>query len=110
MATIHRREFIGRSAKLGAAALLFGRAAKPGRRSRSGWPSSRAPTRRPMAAKAVEILGGMAAFVPKGAKVALLPNVQSKHPGHLHQARDPALRSSGCARRPGPRRSPASAC
>ena len=34
-----------------------------------------------MTAKAVEILGGMGAFVPKGAKVALLPNVQSKHPG-----------------------------
>jgi uncharacterized protein (DUF362 family) len=31
--------------------------------------------------KAVEILGGMKAFVPKGSKVALLPNVQSRNPG-----------------------------
>lgn len=33
------------------------------------------------AAKAVDLLGGMKKFVPKGAKVALLPNVQSRHPG-----------------------------
>jgi len=31
--------------------------------------------------KAVEMMGGMKAFVPKGSKVALLPNVQSRHPG-----------------------------
>lgn len=31
--------------------------------------------------KAVEILGGMEKFVKKGAKVALLPNVQRWHPG-----------------------------
>ncbi|HPW18909.1 MAG TPA: DUF362 domain-containing protein [Candidatus Aminicenantes bacterium] len=33
------------------------------------------------ALKAVRLLGGMRRFVPKGAKVALLPNVQSRHPG-----------------------------
>jgi uncharacterized protein (DUF362 family) len=33
------------------------------------------------AVKAVELLGGIKPFVPKGAKVALLPNVQSRHPG-----------------------------
>ena len=33
------------------------------------------------AAKAVELLGGIKTFVPKGARVALLPNVQSRHPG-----------------------------
>ncbi len=33
------------------------------------------------AAKAVQLLGGIKKFVPKGAKVALLPNVQSRHPG-----------------------------
>ncbi|MEN6560062.1 MAG: DUF362 domain-containing protein [Acidobacteriota bacterium] len=33
------------------------------------------------AAKAVDLLGGIGKFVPKGAKVALLPNVQSRHPG-----------------------------
>ena len=31
--------------------------------------------------KAVESLGGMSAFVPKGARVAILPNSQSRHPG-----------------------------
>ena len=30
---------------------------------------------------AVELAGGIKRFVPKGAKVALLPNVQSRHPG-----------------------------
>ncbi|MFO7733129.1 MAG: DUF362 domain-containing protein [Candidatus Aminicenantes bacterium] len=33
------------------------------------------------AVKAVELLGGMGRFVKKGARVALLPNVQSRHPG-----------------------------
>jgi uncharacterized protein (DUF362 family) len=31
--------------------------------------------------KAVEMLGGLRTCVPKGSKVALLPNVQSRHPG-----------------------------
>jgi len=31
--------------------------------------------------KAVELLGGIKKFVPKNARVALLPNVQSRHPG-----------------------------
>lgn len=31
--------------------------------------------------KAVETLGGMKKFVPENSKVALLPNVQSRHPG-----------------------------
>ncbi|MBM3296724.1 MAG: DUF362 domain-containing protein [Candidatus Aminicenantes bacterium] len=31
--------------------------------------------------RAVELLGGIERFVPKGASVALLPNVQSRHPG-----------------------------
>jgi uncharacterized protein (DUF362 family) len=31
--------------------------------------------------KAVELVGGIKKFVPKGSKVALLPNVQSRHPG-----------------------------
>jgi uncharacterized protein (DUF362 family) len=33
------------------------------------------------AMKAVSLLGGMKKFVPKNARVALLPNVQSRHPG-----------------------------
>jgi len=31
--------------------------------------------------KAVELLGGMGHFIPKGARVAILPNVQRWHPG-----------------------------
>ncbi len=31
--------------------------------------------------KAVELIGGMDQFIPKGAKVAILPNVQRWHPG-----------------------------
>ncbi|MCX6560442.1 MAG: DUF362 domain-containing protein [Candidatus Aminicenantes bacterium] len=85
--TLKRREFIGRSATLGAAALIGTQATK-------GWARTGRPDAQPiglavvsgtdaaaMTAKAVSILGGMGAFVPKGAKVALLPNVQSKHPG-----------------------------
>jgi uncharacterized protein (DUF362 family) len=33
------------------------------------------------ALKAIGLAGGIKRFVPKGAKVALLPNVQSRHPG-----------------------------
>lgn len=33
------------------------------------------------AVKAVSLAGGIKAFIPKGAQVALLPNVQSRHPG-----------------------------
>jgi uncharacterized protein (DUF362 family) len=33
------------------------------------------------AVKAIKLLGGIRKFVPRGAKVALLPNVQSRHPG-----------------------------
>ncbi len=80
-ANINRREFIGRSAKLGAAALLFGRAAKARAAQPIGLAVVSGSDPAAMAAKAVDILGGMSAFVPKGAKVALLPNVQSKHPG-----------------------------
>ena len=34
-----------------------------------------------MTAKAVELVGGIGKFVPKGARVACSPNVQSKNPG-----------------------------
>jgi uncharacterized protein (DUF362 family) len=34
-----------------------------------------------MTAKAVELVGGISAYVPKGARVLLMPNVQSKNPG-----------------------------
>lgn len=79
---INRREFIGRSAALGAAALIGGGAAW-GRSAAEpvGLAVVSGSDAEAMTAKAVEILGGMKAFVPPGAKVALLPNVQSKHPG-----------------------------
>lgn len=82
--TIGRRDFV----KTGAAAgltLALGRrlaGAAGGRKARGvdvavgvGEDYGRA------AERAVEALGGMKAFVRKGAKVALLPNVQSRHPG-----------------------------
>ena len=31
--------------------------------------------------RAVDILGGMGKFVPRGSRVAILPNVQRAHPG-----------------------------
>ncbi|MBN1940211.1 MAG: DUF362 domain-containing protein [Candidatus Aminicenantes bacterium] len=86
---IGRREFIKSGAALGASVVVGGKllAKIPGGRAA-------APAAGPaavnvvsgtdwaaMTAKAVELAGGMSAFVAKGAKVALLPNVQSKHPG-----------------------------
>ncbi|MDD8027834.1 MAG: twin-arginine translocation signal domain-containing protein, partial [Acidobacteriota bacterium] len=83
---INRREFIGRSAAMGAA-LIGGRAV-------GGWALTGEPAAKQaglavvsgadaaaMTVRAVKMLGGIGAFVPKGSKVALLPNVQSKHPG-----------------------------
>jgi uncharacterized protein (DUF362 family) len=82
--TIGRREFIKAGAGAGLT-LAFGRAmiAAPGT----------LPARPPVvgvgvgedggkaAAKAVALAGGMRSFIRKGATVALLPNVQSRHPG-----------------------------
>jgi uncharacterized protein (DUF362 family) len=86
---IGRREFITSGAALGASVMIGGKllakipakfAAAPAAGpaavsvvSGTDWAA--------MTAKAVELAGGISAFVPKGAKVALLPNVQSKHPG-----------------------------
>jgi uncharacterized protein (DUF362 family) len=79
---IGRREFFKTGAAAGLALALGRTSATAGRRVRAvdvgvgiGEDYGRA------AAKAVELVGGMARFVPKGAKVALLPNVQSRHPG-----------------------------
>jgi uncharacterized protein (DUF362 family) len=85
---INRREFIERSARIGAAAILG-----PGALGNL-MAEKRSPLKTPavvavaagsdyaaMTAKAVEILGGPGRFIKKGAKVALLPNVQSRHPG-----------------------------
>jgi hypothetical protein len=86
---IGRREFMARGAKAGLASVLAGEflANMPG----GVWaaPAAAGPDiavaagtdHGAAAVKAVETLGGMARFVKKGAKVALLPNVQSRHPG-----------------------------
>jgi len=80
---IGRREFFRRSAGAGLT-LALGRTL-----SASSPAGGKAPVigvgigsdNEQAAAKAVQLLGGMKKFVPKKAKVALLPNVQSRHPG-----------------------------
>jgi uncharacterized protein (DUF362 family) len=86
---IGRREFLGRGAKAGLAAALAGDflTKVPG----GLWAAPAAKESDiavaiggdygAAAVKAVEAAGGMARFINKGAKVFLLPNVQSKHPG-----------------------------
>jgi len=82
---IGRREFIKSGAVLGASVMVGGKvfgmrpaAAAQGAAAVSVVSGTDAAA---MTAKAVEMAGGIGAFVPKGAKVALLPNAQSKHPG-----------------------------
>ncbi len=84
---IGRREFIRSGAALGAAVVvggkLFGKWTGNPPSGESG-PSVfvvKGTDSAAMTAKAVELAGGLGAYVPKGAKVALLPNVQSRHPG-----------------------------
>jgi len=80
---IGRREFFRRSAGAGLT-LALGRTL-----SASSPAGGKAPVigvgigsdNEQAAAKAVQLLGGMKKFVPKKGKVALLPNVQSRHPG-----------------------------
>jgi len=79
-----RREFVKAGAQVGLGLALGGRltgvaAAKPG--SAPAVAVGRGDDFGRAAVKAVELMGGMGTFVPKGAKVALLPNVQSRHPG-----------------------------
>ena len=94
---INRREFIGRGAKIGASvivgktvletlaggapALAHGHNAYAGAAAVPDLAVVNGSDYGAMTAKAVEMLGGMGKFVPKGAKVALLPNVQAKNPG-----------------------------
>lgn len=86
---LNRREFFNRSVKIGATAIIgkkvLGTLVEG---SGSAWAAEpvdiavvNGADYGAMAAKAVEILGGMGRFVAKGAKVALLPNVQAKNPG-----------------------------
>ena len=87
---LNRRDFLKKSAGTGAAALIGGGLAWP----RSGTDLSRsAISEFPDVAvvqgqdyltntrKAVDLVGGIARFVPKNARVAILPNTQSAHPG-----------------------------
>ena len=86
---IRRREFFKRGAQAGlAVALGQGLIPKASGRSFAGAASEPVGVAVGIGAdfgkataKAVELLDGMGRFVPKGAKVALLPNVQSRHPG-----------------------------
>ena len=86
---IGRREFIKKSAAVGASAVFGDRLIS----SLADGPRSALAADKidiavalgsdyaAMAARAVELLGGMEKFVRKGSKVLLFPNVQSKNPG-----------------------------
>jgi len=84
-----RREFLTRTAKLGAGAvignkILSGLADGPLTAQAADAPGVAVVSGSDyaaMTAKAVDLVGGMAKFVPKGARVLLMPNVQSKNPG-----------------------------
>ncbi len=87
---LNRRDFIKKGMGSGAAALLGGGLVWPGPRRGGSFSPERglpdvavvvgkdylASTR-----KAVDLVGGMGRFVPKNARVAILPNTQSAHPG-----------------------------
>jgi uncharacterized protein (DUF362 family) len=86
---IERREFLKKSLKAGVAAAV----GAPLINRLAGSPLFRPAKEGPdvavasgddygqNAAKAIELLGGIERFVPKGSRVAILPNVQSNHPG-----------------------------
>jgi uncharacterized protein (DUF362 family) len=82
--TFGRREFIKAGAGAGLS-LALGRVAASAPGTRLARPSvigvgvGEDPGK--AAAKAIALAGGMKSFLRKGAKVALLPNVQSRHPG-----------------------------
>lgn len=87
---LRRRDFIKGSAAIGLSSLFVSKAiASAGRTGRIGFPGARNPEIAVVRGedylrstqRAVEILGGMAKFVPKNARVAILPNTQSRHPG-----------------------------
>jgi len=83
--SISRREFIKQTAGMGVAAVVGG-----GIVTGSGIPAGQEGSTIAVVGggsalkcteKAVELAGGMGRFVAKGARVALLPNAQSRHPG-----------------------------
>lgn len=85
---IGRREFFKKSARAGLA-LAVGRELAAGVKPACAGLAGKAAVvavgigadYEKAALKAVELLGGIKKFVPKNARVALLPNVQSRHPG-----------------------------
>ncbi|MCJ7583114.1 MAG: DUF362 domain-containing protein [Candidatus Aminicenantes bacterium] len=90
---INRREFFKKSTKIGVAAL--GSSLLPGvvKGSSSLYGQEKVDIAVTMGGdyydntvNAVELLGGMKNFVPSGAKVAILPNVQRWHPGTFTKA------------------------
>ena len=86
---ISRRDFIRGSARIGFSAALGGCLLKQPSKASSYLEESElvdisvvhSSDYHESTRKAVEVLGGMEKFVPKGSKVALLPNVQRWHPG-----------------------------
>jgi uncharacterized protein (DUF362 family) len=83
--TIRRRDFIRTGAAAGLA-LAAGGSLTAGPRGGAGGGRPRVGVGagddfEQAAIRAIELAGGIKRFVPKGAKVALLPNVQSPHPG-----------------------------
>lgn len=87
---LKRRDFIKKSVGTGAVALIGGGLAWP--RPGTGLSSSGKPGHPDVAVvkgedclastrRAVALLGGIERFVPKNARVAILPNTQSAHPG-----------------------------
>jgi uncharacterized protein (DUF362 family) len=87
---IGRREFIARSAKIGLSvaaggSLLNDMVSGSSTLATAGGGVDMAVVKGSdcfkSTAKAVELLGGMGKFVPKGSRVAILPNVQRWHPG-----------------------------
>jgi uncharacterized protein (DUF362 family) len=77
--SLKRREFLKAGATLGVAAVIGGKA----RAAQTG-PTvgvAQGADYGKAAAKAIELVGGMGKYVPKGSRVAILANVQSRHPG-----------------------------
>lgn len=92
-AKIRRREFLSRTALAGVSAWLSPKILAASGRSAFAFPGAGGAAEiadvavaagtdyGTMTVRAVGLIGGMGRFVGKGAKVALLPNVQSKNPG-----------------------------
>jgi uncharacterized protein (DUF362 family) len=79
---INRRTFIKKSTAIGASSLV-GASLLPGMGRKDGIDMAVVKGEDYVAGtiKAVELLGGMKRFVPRGARVALLPNSQRSNPG-----------------------------